>query len=37
MALWDLTDLDAVQVEDIRGHPALDSAARTLSKPRRSI
>ncbi len=37
IAPWNLFDLAFQRVEDLRGHPALDAAAKTLSKPRRGI
>jgi len=37
VALWEPSGLAIRRVEDLRGHPALDAAARTLSKPRRGI
>ncbi len=37
VALWDASGLTLRRVENLRGHPALDAAARTLSKPRRGI
>ena len=37
VALWDYSGLAIRRVEDLRGHPALEAAARTLSKPRRGI
>jgi hypothetical protein len=37
VALWEPSRLAIRRVEDLRGHPALDAAARTLSKPRRGI
>ncbi|MEJ7766053.1 MAG: RES family NAD+ phosphorylase [Acidimicrobiales bacterium] len=37
IALWAPSALAIRRVEDLRGHPALDAAARTLAKPRRDI
>lgn len=37
VALWDSSGLAIRRVEGLRGHPALEAAARTLSKPRRGI
>ncbi|MDQ2724360.1 MAG: RES domain-containing protein [Actinomycetota bacterium] len=37
IALWDLSGLKFRRVEDLRGHPALDAAAKTLSISRRDI
>ncbi len=37
VALWEPSGLAIRRVEDLRGHPALDAAAKTLAKPRQGI
>jgi hypothetical protein len=37
VALWDLSDLSVVAVDDIAGHPGLAAAAKALSRPTRGF
>jgi hypothetical protein len=37
VALWASRSLTVASVDDLRGHPALDDAARILAKTRRGV